>query len=255
MIEVKAIHKSFRRIPVPLHVLGDVSFRCETGQITSVVGPSGCGKSTLLNIVSGLDEPDAGAIEVDRGSRLAYLMQDALLLPWRTLAENSLLGAEVRNGRNAEDHAVVEKYFSAFDLNGAMEFYPDTSSGGMKQRTALIRTLVIHPTTLLLDEPFASLDFDVKLRVQQHLIRYHEKENATTLIVTHDIDDAIAMSERVVVLSGRPASVKVVIDVDLALGKRDPVGARKSARFSEYFARVWDEIKYLDDEGQTSATH
>ncbi|HYM77461.1 MAG TPA: ABC transporter ATP-binding protein [Candidatus Dormibacteraeota bacterium] len=255
MIEVRAIDKSYAAEPAPLCVLKDVSFRCDMGQITSIVGPSGCGKSTLLNVISGLDKPDRGSVETDRESGFAYMMQDALLLPWRTLAENALLGAEVRDGRSIESCRLVEKYFTAFDLGDALGFYPNAASGGMKQRAALIRTLITQPRTLLLDEPFASLDFDVKLKVQQHLIEYHERECATTLIVTHDIEDAIALSEKIIVLSGKPAKVKATIPIDLGTRRRDPIGARKSVRFSEYFARVWDEIKYLDDEGQTSATH
>ena len=238
-----------------LAVLNQISLSVTSGEFVSIVGASGCGKSTLLNILFGLDTPDGGSVEIATASRIGYMMQDSLLLPWRTLEANASLGAEVRNGRTEENGLLVEKYFKAFDLVGAMASYPNISSGGMKRRVALIRTLITKPKVLLLDEPFASLDFDVKLKIQRHLIDYHEKEEATTLIVTHDIDDAIALSEKVIVLSGRPSSVKSVISIDLGTRSRDPIAARKSPRFSEYFSRIWDEIKYLEEEDEASAIH
>jgi NitT/TauT family transport system ATP-binding protein len=231
-----------------LSVLSDVSLNIAKGTTVSLVGPSGCGKSTLLNILSGLDRPDSGIVKVDRNLGVAYMMQDSLLLPWRTLAENALLGMEVRYGRAAANPELVSRYFEAFDLASGIALYPSAASGGMKQRVALIRTLLTDPTLLLLDEPFASLDFDVKLKVQRYLIDYQLKGEKTVLLVTHDIEDAIALSDEIIVLSDKPARVKSVIPIDIGYGKHDPVRARKSPRFTEYFTRIWEEIKYLDEE-------
>lgn len=253
VVEVTGVNKSFGQGQGRFRVLEDVSFRCERGEVTSIVGPSGCGKSTLLNIISGLECPDDGQVQANQGVGFAYMMQDTMMLPWRTLAENALLGTEVRHGRSKEDRGRVEEYFTAFDMKGMAAFYPNASSGGMKQRTAMIRTLLTRPDTLLLDEPFSSLDFDVKLRVQRHILAYHDRANATTVIVTHDIDDAIALSDRVIVLTGRPAKVKQIVGINLRTGARDPVAARKSSQFREYFAKVWDEIMLSDNGGKTAA--
>ncbi len=125
----------------------------------------------------------------------------------------------------------------------------------MKQRVALIRTLLTEPSVLLLDEPFASLDFDVKLKIQKLLLNYHRKNGTAILLVTHDIEDAIALSDEVIVFSDKPAMIKAVIPIDVGLGKRDPIEARKSPRFTEYFTRIWDEIKYLDDEQEPTQIH
>jgi NitT/TauT family transport system ATP-binding protein len=238
-----------------LKVLSHLSLTVGSGELVSLVGPSGCGKSTLLNILSGLDKPDAGTIEMDLTGRTSYMMQDPLLLPWRTLAENALLGIELSSGRSRENRVLVERYFTAFDLVGASTAYPSAASGGMKQRVALIRTLVTMPKNLLLDEPFSSLDFDVKLKIQRYLIDYLEKNGMTTLLVTHDIEDAIALSDKVIILSDKPARIKAIIPIDFGLVRRDPIGARKSPLFSEYFSHIWDEIKYLDGEGQPTAIH
>ncbi len=253
MIAVDALRKSYKQGDRYLLVLDGLSFHCQAGGIVSVVGPSGCGKTTLLNLLAGLDEADQGVITIKDSQRLGYMMQDALLLPWRTLAENGLLGVEVRSGRGRENRTLVERYFTAFDLAEASATYPQAASGGMKQRVALIRTLVTMPSVLLLDEPFSSLDFDVKLKIQRYLIDYHQRNGTTILLVTHDIEDAIALSDEVIVVSGRPATVKAIIPIDVGLGKRDPIEARKSPRFAEYFTRIWDEIKYLDEEDRPTA--
>jgi NitT/TauT family transport system ATP-binding protein len=246
VIETNAVRMSYEASTGRLLVLEGVSLRCETGQITSIVGPSGCGKSTLLNILAGLDPPDDGSVLVE--GKVGYMMQDALLLPWRTLAENAILGAELMNGRTRHDREVLDNYLAAFDLAQFSGIYPQTASGGMKQRLVLIRTLLTQPAVVLLDEPFSNLDFEVKLKIQRFLIEYHLKHSTTLVIVTHDIEDAIALSDKVVILSNRPAIVKTTIPIDIGSAKYDPVMARKSPRFTEYFTRIWEEIKYFDEQ-------
>jgi len=243
MLAASNLSKSFGA----LRVLDHVSFAISEGRLVALVGPSGCGKTTLLNLLAGLDEPDSGRTDIE-GGRPAYMMQDSLLLPWRTMAENALLGVEVASGKTVVNRALAEKCLTAFDLAEASNIYPQAASGGMKQRVALARTLLTTPSVLLLDEPFSSLDFDVKLKVQRYLIDYQRRGGTAILLVTHDIEDAIALSNEVIVLSNKPASVKAVIAIDLGIGERDPIEARKSPRFTEYFSRIWDEIKYLDEE-------
>lgn len=234
-------------------VLRDVTFSISSRGVVAIVGPSGCGKTTLLNVISGLDSADAGSTTSD--GTIGYMLQDPLLLTWRTLAENGMLGIELTAGRNSESSTCLKDYFEAFDLGDAMSNYPSESSGGMKQRVALIRTLLAMPSILLLDEPFSSLDFDVKLKVQRHLIDYQRRREATILLVTHDIEDAIALSDEVIVLSNKPAHVRAVIPIDLGLTERNPIEARKSPLFAQYFARIWDEIKHPDSGQPTHAIH
>jgi NitT/TauT family transport system ATP-binding protein len=224
-------------------VLDAIDLSITRGSFVAIVGPSGCGKSTLLNLLAGIDRPTSGTVDLPLDARVGYMLQDALMLPWRSLSENGLLGAEVREGRNGQSRALLAKYFMDFDLGDAMDVPVAASSGGMKQRVALIRTLLTEPSILLLDEPFSSLDFDVKLKIQRSLIDYHEKHGTTTLIVTHDIEDAIALADEIIVLSTNPATVKKVIKVDLGPTKRDPIEARKSSIFAHWFAVVWDEMK------------
>jgi NitT/TauT family transport system ATP-binding protein len=246
VIEINGLRKSYRRNGAPLAVLAGVSFKCEAGQVTSIVGPSGCGKTTLLNIIAQVDPQDGGSIVT--AGKTGYMMQDALLLPWRTLAENGFLAAEITTGKTRENYRRLEHYLTAFDLADASDTYPHSASGGMKQRVALIRTILIQPSILLLDEPFSNLDFDIKLKIQYSLIDFQQKNQATVCLVTHDIEDAIALSHKVVILSNRPATVKTTIPINLGLRTLDPIKARKSPRFSEYFRQIWDQIKYLDGE-------
>ncbi len=227
-----------------------MSFNIQDTEIISIVGPTGCGKTTLLNLLVNLEIPSSGTILINPPKLIGYMMQESALLPWRTLAENALLGTEVVFGKHKRMNSRSDHYFAAFELEQHKNNYPNTSSAGMRQRVALIRTLLIDPSIVLLDEPFSNLDFDIKLKIQRHLIKYHHESKATMIIVTHDIEDAIALSDRVMVFSDKPAKVKIEIPIDLGLAKRDPVEARKAPKFRDYFAQIWEELKYLEDESQ-----
>lgn len=229
-------------------ILRDLTLNFPAGQITTILGPSGCGKSTLLNIVTGLEEYDSGQIVFNGSPTLGYMMQDDLLLPWRTLEQNLTLGLEVLKGNQAKKTDLLRNFIEDFDLDGYEDYLPESLSGGMKQRTALIRTLACKPDLLLLDEPFSNLDFDIKLKIQRNILAYSHQNDSTVVLVTHDIEDAIALSDNVIVLSDKPTQVKSNLSIDLSLDKKDPVEARKSAKFREYFILIWDELKYLDNQ-------
>jgi len=241
MITIDDLRKSFDSESV----LSGLSFVVPEGSVVAIVGPSGAGKTTLLNILAGILTADKGTVQITQGARLGYMLQEPALLPWRTVAENARLGLELVGGSESISTEFMKKLFQEFELNGAQQKYPVQCSIGMQQRTALIRTLAIEPNVLLLDEPFSSLDYDIKLRAQMSLTRYVEQKKPAVLIVTHDIEDAIALADTVIVLSAKPATVKAEIHINLGLPKHDPVAARTSPKFREYFEEIWQHLKYL----------
>lgn len=246
-VHVDTISKAFKQGDDSLPIFSDFSLQVEEQQVAAIVGPSGSGKSTLLNLMSGLLSPDAGHIRIcDNLVRsFGYMMQDHLLLPWRTLMENALLGTEIRGHEIDRAKPLISSYFDSFALGDYGGTYPSTASGGMRQRVALIRTLALEPQLILLDEPFANLDFDIKVNIQKVLLGYIQRRKATVVLVTHDIDDAIALADIIVVLSEQPTRVKAEIVVNLGLGTKDPIKARASPRFSQHFSEVCAQLRYL----------
>lgn len=224
-LRLTGLHKEFRvgrgRRAETRQVVDDVSLTVARGEFVSIIGPSGCGKSTLFNLVSGLDAPSAGRIEVDgrdaAGSRAhtAYMPQKDLLFPWRTIVENAALGLEVDGVPRAEARSTVRAMLPRFGLEGFEDAYPFELSGGMRQRAALLRTVAPQRPTLLLDEPFGALDSLTRFELQTWLQEVWAAHSWTALLITHDIREAIILSDRVVVLSPRPASVRLTVDVDL----------------------------------------
>lgn len=245
-LSVRNIRKSFVGKGAPVHVLDGLTFDIHERDFVSIIGPSGCGKSTVFNIVAGLIEADAGAL-VYRGEeitslrgRVGYMMQKDLLFPWRTVLQNVLLGLEMRGIDRAEAIATAREHLGAFGLAGFENAYPKTLSGGMRQRVALIRTLIMNPDILLLDEPFSALDYQTRLYLEGVLKDAVERFHKTVVLVTHDIDEAVALSKRVVVLSGRPARVKAIHDIEIA--EHSPIAARSDHRFSDYFHTLCGEL-------------
>ena len=245
-LSVRNVRKSFSGKAGDVRVLDDLSFHINECDFVSIIGPSGCGKTTIFNIIAGLLEPDSGSlnyrgeeIESLRG-RVGYMMQKDLLFPWRTVLGNVLLGLETRGVDRVEAEGKAREYLTAFGLSGFENAYPKTLSGGMRQRVALIRTLIMDPDILLLDEPFSALDYQTRLYLEGVLKEAVETYHKTVILVTHDIDEAVALSKRVVVLSGRPARVKIVHDIDISAAS--PIAARSDSRFSGYFHSLCAEL-------------
>lgn len=240
-LEIKHLTKKFGKDII----LSNFSLNVIQPEIISVLGPSGCGKTTLLNMIASLEEISSGEVLINKSNRLGYMMQDNSLLDWRTLEENASLGLEVFSDEKQKEK--LDYYFDIFELKNQKDVYPSEASAGMKQRVALIRTFLINPTLILLDEPFSNLDFDIKLKIQNHILKYHSQIKSTILLVTHDIEDAIALSDRVLILSDKPTKIKKEIRIDLGISKRNPIEARKSPKFREYFVEIWDNLKYLQE--------
>jgi NitT/TauT family transport system ATP-binding protein len=241
-LSVRNVRKSFSGKAGEVAVLDDLSFGINERDFVSIIGPSGCGKTTIFNIIAGLLEPDSGTmqyrgteIESLRG-RVGYMMQKDLLFPWRTVLGNVL----TRGVDRAEAEGKAREYLKGFGLSGFENAYPKTLSGGMRQRVALIRTLIMDPDILLLDEPFSALDYQTRLYLEGVLKDAVETYHKTVILVTHDIDEAVALSKRVIVLSGRPARVKIVHDIDISASS--PIAARSDAKFSGYFHALCAEL-------------
>ena len=245
-LSVRNIHKSFPGKGGVIRVLDGLGFDIHERDFVSIIGPSGCGKTTVFNIVAGLIEADAGTL-LYRGEeitslrgRVGYMMQKDLLFPWRTVLDNVLLGLEMRGVPRRAAMEKAREHLNAFGLGGFEKAYPKTLSGGMRQRVALIRTLIMDPDILLLDEPFSALDYQTRLYLEGLLKQAVETFNKTVILVTHDIDEAVALSKRVVVLSGRPARVKAVHTIEIA--EHSPIAARSDRRFADYFHMLCGEL-------------
>lgn len=228
--------------------LRGMSFDIRQREFVSIIGPSGCGKSTTLRLIAGLDFPTVGSVRVDgedvRGpsARIGFMLQKDLLLPWRTVLENITIGLEMqgvsRRDRVEQARALIRKY----GLDGFEAAYPRQLSGGMRQRVALARTLAINPRILLLDEPLAALDFQTKLKMEEELVRILQEEEKTVMLITHDISEAVSVSDRILVCSGRPGRIKAEFRLPFSKG-HSPTEARRKAEFAEYFDAVWAELE------------
>jgi len=231
-----------------IEALHDINFTINKGELVSIIGPSGCGKSTLLSIVAGLEEKNSGTIYIDGeksdglSPKIGYMLQKDSLLEWRTIFKNVIFGLEIRKINTPENRAYVEELLKKYHLYEFKDKYPSQLSGGMRQRVALIRTLAIKPKILLLDEAFSALDYQTRLMVTKDIFEILKNENVTTLMVTHDISEAISMSDRIVILTKRPATVKTIYDIDFEMENRNPLSARESPKFSKYFDSVWKEL-------------
>jgi NitT/TauT family transport system ATP-binding protein len=245
---VERVSKSYEVGGTVVPVIGDLSLSLHEGEIVSIVGPSGCGKTTLLNTLCGLLTPDSGRIrwhgrEISgQPQNVGYMLQKDLLLPWRTALGNTMLGLEIRKVAPAEAEDRSRAMLDRLGLYGFADHYPSTLSGGMRQRVALARTLVNEPDVLLLDEPFASLDFQSKLLIENDTAALVRQSKRSLLLITHDIEEAVSLADRVIVLSKRPTVVKAVYDIDLGADRTDMMAMRQSDGFSHYIRRIWTDL-------------
>ena len=248
VLEVKNISKKYQNKEGEVIALDGVNFRVNQGEFVSIIGPSGCGKSTLLSIIAGLEDKTTGEIYIDGekvdgpSSKIGYMLQRDCLLEWRNILSNTMFGLEVTGKKDKESRAYVEELLKKYNLYEFKDKYPSELSGGMRQRVALIRTLAVKPKLLLLDEAFSALDYQTRIMVTNDIYEILRKEKITALIVTHDISEAISMSDRVVVLSKRPGTVKDICKIDFETENRTPINTRENPKFSKYFNTLWKEL-------------
>ena len=228
-------------------ILHDLSFSVAEGEFVSLLGPSGCGKSTILKLLTGVLTPSDGSIRADGNEihgitgHFAYMPQNDLLFPWKTILDNVCLYGEI-HGSLARAREEALKNFPAFGLTGYETSYPSALSGGMRQRAALIRTLLPEPELLLLDEPFSALDYQTRLTVSDDIGQILRHSGKTALLVTHDLSEAISLSDRIIVLSRRPATVSTIIPVTFSLEHDTPLNRRNAPEFKTYFNQLWKEL-------------
>lgn len=248
ILEVKNVSKKYQSKENEVLALENINFRVKKGEFIAIIGPSGCGKSTLLSIISGLEKKTSGEIYIENQkveggtSQIGYMLQKDCLLDWRNVWSNTLFGLEVKGKVTKEDKEYVEKLLKKYNLYEFKNKYPSELSGGMRQRVALIRTLATKPKILLLDEAFSALDYQTRIMVTNDIYNILRKENITTIMVTHDISEAISMSDRVLVLSKRPGTVKDIHKIDFEVENRTPINCRESPKFSKYFNTLWKEL-------------
>ena len=244
ILEVQNICKTYQAKNGEVKALNNINFSVEKGEYISIIGPSGCGKSTLLSIISGLESKSSGEIYID--GKIGYMLQKDNLLEWRTIYKNVLLGLEIQKELTEENKMYAINLLKKYGLYEFKDKYPTQLSGGMRQRVALIRTLAIRPNILLLDEAFSALDYQTRLMVTEDIYKILKQENITAVMVTHDISEAISMSDRVIVLSQRPATVKSIYEIDFEMENRTPLNCRENPKFSRYFNLMWRELEKYD---------
>ena len=226
--------------------LNGVNLDIKENEFVCVVGPSGCGKSTLLNIIAGLLEPTSGDVYLDgkkiegTGVERGVVFQGYALFPWRTVLKNVMFGLEIKKVPKAEAEATARKYIKAVGLEGFEDSYPKELSGGMRQRVAIARAYAVNPEVLLMDEPFGALDAQTRVQLQTELLNTWEQEKKTCFFITHDVDEAIILAQRVVIMSARPGRIKRVVDIDIPYPRTQ--ATKTDPRFIELKNEIWNEV-------------
>ena len=249
ILRVEHLKKSYRKQKA---VLDDISFSLRKGETVVVIGPSGCGKSTLLSIIAGLIPPESGEIHFpspeEKGvekqccPRIGYMLQHDHLFEWRTIYRNVILGLEINHQLTPEKKERAMELLKDYGLYKFKDKKPGELSGGMKQRAALIRTLVLDPDILLLDEPFSALDYQTRLSVSSDICNIIRSTKKTAVLVTHDLSEAISLADRILVLSKRPACIKCDIPIHLTISGNSPLASRNAPEYQGYFNQLWKEI-------------
>lgn len=241
ILTISNLEKSFHTNEGEMKAAESVSLDVYEKEFVSIVGPSGCGKSTILSILAGLEEKSKGKISFTGNFTIGYMLQNDSLFEWRTVLENCLLGLEVTKKLTEENKSYVINLLKTYGLEEFMNEYPSRLSGGMRQRVALIRTLATKPDILLLDEAMSALDYQSRLAISDDIYKIIKNEGKTAIMVTHDIAEAISMSDRIIVLSKRPATVKKVYEIKLS-NKKNPIHNRKCPEFSKYYDSIWRDL-------------
>lgn len=254
LLNIEHLSYSYHTLSGETNALSDITFSVAEGEFVAIVGPSGCGKSTMLSLIAGLITPSSGNIYINgmeaktSGKNIGYMLQRDHLLEWRTTLKNLTLGLEIQHKLTQDSYVMINKMLDTYGLITFRDAKPSQLSGGMRQRAALIRTLLMEPDILLLDEPFSALDYQTRLEVSDDIWGIIRKEKKTAVLITHDISEALSMADRVIILTDRPATVKKIIDVNLTVdGEKTPITARSAIEFKDYFNLIWKELNQHEE--------
>lgn len=248
ILELKHIDYSYHTMDGETRALSDISFSMKEGEFVAVVGPSGCGKSTLLSLISGLIRPEHGQIRIrgkdlkESTTNIGYMLQHDQLFEWRTIYNNVILGLEVQHMLTTKARQKAHELLDTYGLSQFEQARPSQLSGGMRQRAALVRTLVLEPDILLLDEPFSALDYQTRLRVGDDIGQIIRREKKTAILVTHDLSEAVSLADRVIILSPRPATIRQTLPLIFDLNQDTPLNRRNAPEFKTYFNLIWKEL-------------
>lgn len=245
IVKLKNVKLSYFSTNGETLALDNITFSIKQGDFVSIVGPSGCGKTTILSLISGLIKPTDGTIEIanlDNNGFVGYMFQKDNLLEWSTILQNVYLGLDLQKRKTKENMEYACNLLKKYNLWEFKDKYPKQLSGGMRQRVALIRTLALKPSVLLLDEAFSALDYQTRLNVCNDVYKIITEEGLTAILVTHDINEAISLSDKVIVLSSRPAYVKKEIPIKLS-HLQTPFERRECAESKKYFDIIWEDLQ------------
>ncbi|AXI25588.1 nitrate ABC transporter ATP-binding protein [Methanofervidicoccus sp. A16] len=244
ILEIRNVSKKFVSKNKEILAVDNITFHVRYNEFLSIVGPSGCGKSTLLRMIAGLEKPTSGEILMEGkkiegpGAERGLVFQQYTLLPWRNVLDNVAFGLEIRGLPKKERYEIAMRFIKMIGLEGFEEAYPYELSGGMQQRVAIARTLANDPKIVLMDEPFGALDTQTRTILQHELLKIWEKEKKTVLFVTHSVDEAVYLSDRVIVMTARPGRIKDIISIDLPRPRK-----RDTLEFIEYRKRIVNILK------------
>lgn len=253
LIDISNVSLIYQSLKDETKAIDNLSFLINKGEFVSIIGPSGCGKSTLLNIISGLLKPTEGKVIYNdkdvknRLDKIGYMFQKDYLFEWISVRRNVLLGLKIKGLDSKENIERANELLNNYQLGKFKNHRPTELSGGMRQRVALIRTLALNPEILLLDEPFSALDYQTRLRVCDDVKSIIKKEGKTAVMVTHDIGEAISISDRIIVLTKRPASLKLDVNIEFKNIEATPFQRRKEPEFNEYFNLLWKELDGVNE--------
>lgn len=253
LLTLSEVDYSYHELSGETKALENISFSVDPGEFIAIVGPSGCGKSTLLSMIAGLIYPESGSISLNGApiasarARIGYMLQKDHLFEWRTVLSNILLGLEIQHRMDETSKAKAMQMLKTYGLDSFAQSRPSQLSGGMRQRAALIRTLVLEPDLLLLDEPFSALDYQTRLSVADDIWKIIKHEKKTAILVTHDLSEAVSMADRILLLSARPG--QLIDDLSITfenLTEDSPMNRRNAKEFKSYFNLIWKELNSHD---------